>query len=288
MTRAAIRRRLPPSRADLLRRDDCELLALVTSEPVGSAVRSAACEILVQRHEGLVRSCVLRYRDTPESAEELMQVGYVGLIKAINNFDPALGGSLAAYAQPCISGEVKRHFRDKRWQIRVRRSAQDLLLRVRTASTDLAQELGHAPTDAELASHLGISDADLAEARQADRYFHAASLDAPLRHAEGLAKLADLLGQDDPGLDLAVEMDAVAAHWTELRPRERSILLMRFYGNMTQAEIGNRLGLSQMHVSRLQAAALRYLRDRLLSQDPDDGVPGSARGTSLTETRRQA
>jgi RNA polymerase sigma-B factor len=105
--------------------------------------------------------------------------------------------------------------------------------------------------------------------------------------AEGLAKLADLLGQDDPGLELTVEMDAVTAHWTELPPRERSILLMRFYGN-TQAEIGARLGLSQMHVSRLQAAALRYLRDRLLSQDPVDSVPGGARGTSLTQTRRQA
>jgi RNA polymerase sigma-B factor len=288
MTRTALRRRPAPSRTDLPRRDDRELLALVTGEPLGSAARSAACEILVQRYEGLVRSCVLRYRDSPESVEELMQVGYVGLIKAINNFDPALGGSLAAYAQPCISGEIKRHFRDKRWQIRVKRPAQDLLLRIRTASADLAQELGHAPTDAELASYLGISHADLAEARQADRYFHAASLDAPMLQAGGLAKLADLLGQDDRGLELTVEMDAVIAHWTELPPRERSILLMRFYGNMTQAEIGARLGLSQMHVSRLQAAALRYLRDRLLSQDPVDSVPGGARGTSLTQTRRQA
>jgi len=107
-----------------------------------------------------------------------------------------------------------------------------------------------------------------------------------VRRAGGLARLADLLGQDDPGLDLAVDMDAVAAHWTELPPRERSILLMRFYGNMTQAEIGTRLGLSQMHVSRLQAAALRYLRDRLLSQDPDDSVPDSTHGTSRTETSR--
>lgn len=288
MTRTAVRRRPLPSRTDLLRRDDCELLSLVAGEPLNSAVRSVACEILVQRYEGLVRSCVLRYRDSPESAEELMQVGYVGLIKAINNFDPALGGSLAAYAQPCISGEVKRHFRDKRWQIRVKRSAHDLLLWVRAASADLAQELGHAPADAELASRLGISQADLAEARQADRYFHAASLDAPLPQAQGLAKLADLLGQNDPGLDLAVDMNAVAAHWTELPPRERSILLMRFYGNMTQAEIGARVGLSQMHVSRLQAAALRYLRNRVLSQDPADSVPGDTHGTSLTQTRRQA
>ncbi len=168
MTRTALRRRpagvdaqpfpgptredadlgLPPpwSRADLLSRGDSELLELVKAEPIGSAVRSAACEILVTRYEALVRSCVLRYRDSPESVEELMQVGYVGLLKAINNFDPAFGGALAAYAQPCISGEIKRHFRDKRWQVRVKRSAQELLLEMRKATGDLAQELGHAPS----------------------------------------------------------------------------------------------------------------------------------------------
>jgi RNA polymerase sigma-B factor len=277
---------LTQSRADLANCADRELLELVTGEPIGSAVRAAACEILVQRYESLVRSCVLRYRDSPESTEELMQVGYVGLIKAINNFDPALGASLAAYAQPCVSGEIKRHFRDKRWQIRVRRSAQDLLLEIRKASADLAQELGRSPTETELATRLGISDADLDEARRADLYFHAASLDAPL-HDEGLGRLADLLGQEDSGLELAMDMDAVAAHWSELPPRQRSILLMRFYGNMTQAEIGARLGVSQMHVSRLQAAALSYLRDRLLEPDPDDAPPRSARGASSTETRRQ-
>ena len=279
---------LPPSsRADLLGRDDRELLERVKSEPIGSAARSAACEILVTRYEALVRSCVLRYRDSPESVEELMQVGYVGLLKAINNFDPALGGSLAAYAQPCISGEVKRHFRDKRWQVRVKRSAQELLLEVRKATGELAQQLGHAPTDVELARHLGVSDAELDEARRADQFFHAPSLDAPLTQADGLARLADMLGQEDADLELAVDMNAVGAHWDGLPPRERSILLMRFYGNMTQSEIGERLGISQMHVSRLQSAALSYLRECLLGQDPD-GAPAGTGGTSLNETGRQA
>ena len=221
---------LPPpwSRANLLSRDDSELLELVKSEPIGSAVRSAACEVLVTRYEALVRSCVLRYRDSPESVEELMQVGYVGLLKAINNFDPSFGGALAAYAQPCISGEIKRHFRDKRWQVRVKRSAQELLLEIRKASGDLAQELGHAPADAELARHLGVTDEELHEARQADMFFHTSSLDAPITQADGLAKLADLIGADDPELERAVDMDAVGAHWNELPSRERRILLMRF------------------------------------------------------------
>ena len=265
------RRGTPPwSRMELNSRDDRELLELVRAQPIGTELRSAACEVLVTRYEALVRSCVLRYRDTPESVEELMQVGYVGLLKAINNFDPALGGSLAAYAQPCISGEVKRHFRDKRWQIRVKRSAQELLLEIRKASGRLTQELGHAPSDAELAQHLKVTEEELREARQADMFFHASSLDAPLAQVEGLTKLADLLGQDDPGLERAVDMDAVRKHWSELPPRERKILLMRFYGNMTQAEIGERLSISQMHVSRLQAAALSYLRERLLGRDPGD------------------
>ncbi len=216
-----------------------------------------------------------------------MQVGYVGLVKAINNFDPAFGGSLAAYAQPCISGEVKRHFRDKRWQVRVKRSAQELLLEVRQASADLAQQLGRVPADTELARHLGVSDADLLEARRADLFFHAPSLDAPLPSTEGLARLADLLGEEDPRLALAVDMNAVSAHWTELPARERRILLMRFYGNMTQAEIGTRLGISQMHVSRLQAAALSYLRDRLLGQEPAT-PPSAPSGSPLTQTRRQS
>ena len=294
MTRTALRRGpVPPltraslHRASLPRLDDGELLDLVRSEPVGSAVRSDACEVLVLRHEALVRSCVLRYSGTPESAEELMQVGYVGLVKAINNFDPAFGGSLAAYAQPCISGEVKRHFRDKRWQVRVKRSAQELLLEVRQASADLAQQLGRVPADTELARHLGVSDADLLEARRADLFFHAPSLDAPLPSTEGLARLADLLGEEDPRLALAVDMNAVSAHWTELPARERRILLMRFYGNMTQAEIGTRLGISQMHVSRLQAAALSYLRDRLLGQEPAT-PPSAPSGSPLTQTRRQS
>ncbi len=148
-----------------------------------------------------------------------MQVGYVGLLKAINNFDPAFGGALAAYAQPCISGEIKRHFRDKRWQVRVKRSAQELLLEMRKAAGDLAQELGHAPSDAELARHLGVTDEELQEARQADMFFHTSSLDAPLTQADGPARLADLIGADDPELERALDMDAVGAHWNELPPR---------------------------------------------------------------------
>jgi RNA polymerase sigma-B factor len=197
-----------------------------------------------------------------------MQVGYVGLLKAINNFDPKLGASLAGYALPCVSGEIKRHFRDKRWQLHVRRSVQELRLQLRRSAADLTAELGRLPSDGELAGHVGVSAADVREARQADLAFRAASLDSPVASQEGSASLADLLGEEDPQLEHVLDMQSVWAHWGELPDREQSLLLMRFYGNMTQAEIGKRLGISQMHVSRLLAEALTYLRDRLTEREP--------------------
>ena len=234
------------------------------AQPLGSAARAAACELLVARHRNLVRSCVARYQRSPEPAEDLMQVGYVGLLKAINNFDPGAGASLAAYAQPCISGEIKRHFRDKRWQVHVERSVQERVLAVREATRALTQQLGRQPADTEVAAHLGISGADLREARRAGLVFTPASLDAPLAGHPGAASLADVLGADDPAVEHTLDMESVAAHWGELPRREQKILLLRFYGDMTQAEIGQQLGISQMHVSRLLAHALSHLRQRLL------------------------
>ncbi len=249
---------------DLSERDDRELLAVIRSAPMGSYLRDAACEELVTRYRPLVRSCVLRYRNSTEPQEELMQVGYVGLVKAINNFDPAVGASLASYAQPCVSGEIKRHFRDKRWQVHVQRSLQELRLELRNVTAELTNSRGRTPTDAELAQHMEISEESVREARQADLAFQAASLDSPLTGENGTASLGDLLGEEDPNLEHVIDMQAVWAHWGDLAEREQQMLLMRFYGNMTQSEIGQRLGVSQMHVSRLLAEALRLLRERLV------------------------
>jgi RNA polymerase sigma-B factor len=255
-------------RAELNRLTDDELLVRFRALPRDSHERSVACEILVERYERLVRSCVRQYRGSPEPVEDLMQVGYVGLLKAINNFDPSFGSSLSAYAAPCVSGEIKRHFRDKRWQIHVRRSAQELLLELRKATEELTQNLGRAPGEDELAERLGVSREDMAEARQADLVFSTYSLDAPLTDREDAAQLADMLGDDDPGVTHTIDMESVSTHWDELPEREQRILVMRFYGNLTQTEIGDRLGISQMHVSRLLARALNHLRSRLL--DPAD------------------
>jgi RNA polymerase sigma-B factor len=254
----------PMRPVDLEELNDAELLTPIQSLPNGDHRRDAACEVLVNRYQPLVRSCVLRYKNSTESHEELMQVGYVGLLKAINNFDASLGTSLAGYAQPCVSGEIKRHFRDKRWQIHVKRSLQELRLELRTAAAELTSELGRFPVDAELAQRLSITVDDVRAARQADLAFNAASLDSPVTTQDGSASLGDLLGDDDPQLEHVIDMQAVWAHWGELPDREQQLLLMRFYGNMTQAEIGAHLGISQMHVSRLLAEALSYLRRNLV------------------------
>ncbi|HEU5392934.1 MAG TPA: SigB/SigF/SigG family RNA polymerase sigma factor [Streptosporangiaceae bacterium] len=253
-------------RADLRKLSDNALLARLRPLPPDSGERAAICEVLIERYAHLVRACVRPYRRSPEPLEDLMQVGYLGLLKAINGFDPAFGDSLSAYAAPCVSGEIKRHFRDKRWQIHVRRPLQELLLEIRAVSAELAQECGRAPADAELAALLGVSEDDIRQARQAGLAFAASSLDAPLSDAGDSSPLSELLGEDDQAVEHAIDMEAVRTHLEDLPEREQRILNLRFYGNLTQAEIGQRLGISQMHVSWLLTRALAYLRHQLTSE----------------------
>jgi RNA polymerase sigma-B factor len=233
--------------------------------------------VLVRRYTPLVRACVRPYLDSPESADDLMQVGFVGLLKAIGNYDPAYGNGLRAYAVPCITGEVKRHFRDKRWQVRVTRPLQELLLELRGATEDLTHELGRLPGEAELAARLGVTPDDLREARRAADGFSALSLDAPFGDDEDSGGLADLLGAMDGEFEQVTDMRSVEAHWAELPRREQRILLMRFYGNLTPEEIAGRLGISQMHVSRLQSRALARLRAKMLGPDGRPDRPAGRR-----------
>jgi RNA polymerase sigma-B factor len=280
-------RALPPlsaeSREQLAALDDRELLQMVRALPRSSEPRAAACDLLVTRYRGLVRSCVSQYSHSPEAVDDLMQVGYVGLLKAINNFDPARGFGLGAYGRPCITGEIKRHFRDKRWQVHVERRLQELVLEVREATRSLAQERGHLPSDAELAGYLGVLEADIRAARAAELVLQPVSLDEPLHGQPGTFSLADQLGEEDPRLEHILSMRSVGTHWPELPARERQVLVLRFHGGQSQAQIGQQLGISQVHVSRLLAHALGYLRDRLLGlpERASDAVLSAAPGISL-------
>lgn len=263
-------------RATLEELPDDDLLALCRAYAQGSTDRDTACEALVRRYTPLVRACARHYMNSPESSDDLMQVGYVGLLKAINNYDPSFGHGLRAYAVPCITGEIKRHFRDKRWQVKVTRPLQELLLEERVVLEDLTRELGRLPDDREVAGRLGVPLEELNEARRAAEGFSVLSLDAPLSSQEDSAQLGDMLGQEDADVERAVDMEAVASHWGQLPSREQRILVLRFYGNCTQEEIARRLGISQMHVSRLQARALARLRDWLNAQDNLCGAVGEA------------
>jgi RNA polymerase sigma-B factor len=255
------------TRQELAELDDRDLLDIAGSLPRFGQRRMAACELLVVRYRYLVRSCVQRYKRGPDPAEDLLQVGYVGLVAAINNFDPAVGCSLATYARSHIDGEIKRYFRDKRWQVHVVRSVKELVMQTRTATWQLAQELGRTPTECDLAASLGVSGHDLRNAQLAEMAFELSSLDAPPSGQPGTALLADLLGEEDPQMAHMLDMQAVATHWGELSAHEQKILLMRFYGGMTQDKIGQQLGISQIQVSRLLGRALGYLRPRLLGLD---------------------
>jgi RNA polymerase sigma-B factor len=230
---------------------DAELVSLVHSLPAGSTPRERALETLMGRYRPMVRACVRRYQTPPELTDELMQAGYLGLMKAISNFDPDVGASLPAYAQPCISGEIKRYFRDQRAPVRIQRPVQELRQEIRAVTAVLTQELGRAPRAAELAGHLDVSEAQVTEAQGASRAFHALSLDAPVTDEE------------DARLQHLVDIESVHAHWAELDDQSQLLLTLRFYGNLTQEQIGERLGVSQMQVSRLLRRALDLLHDRL-------------------------
>ena len=259
------------SRTELRGLSDDELLVRLHALPRDSDERAALCELLVERHEKLVRSCVRQYRGSPEPVEDLMQVGYVGLLKAINNYDPAFGNNLTAYATPCVSGEIKRHFRDKRWQVHVRRSAQELLLSMRKASEDLTHQLGRQPTNTELTERLGVSMEDLLEAQQGTWCSAPTRWTRRCRTTRTPASCPTCSATRMP--TWSARSTWRPCHPLARLPSAKKILTMRFYGNLTQAEIGASLGISQMHVSRLLSRALTHLRSRLLDVDVNEPLP---------------
>ncbi|AVH55041.1 MULTISPECIES: RNA polymerase sigma factor SigF [Streptomyces] len=207
-----------------------------------------------------------QYRGRGESIEDLSQVAALGLVKAVDRFDPTRGNAFESYAVPTITGEIKRHFRDHMWVLHVPRRVQDLRNRVRTALKDLSQTMpGRQPTIAEIAACAHLGEDEVRTALEALDSFAALSLDAELPGSEDGYALADALGEPDDGFDLVVDREAVKPALSALPERERTILYLRFFGDMTQSRIAERLGISQMHVSRLINNSCAALRDQVLS-----------------------
>ncbi|NYI04462.1 SigB/SigF/SigG family RNA polymerase sigma factor [Allostreptomyces psammosilenae] len=226
-------------------------------------------DTLIRLNLPLVRYAAARYRYRPEPMDDIMQVGVIGLIKAVDGYDPDRGVEFVSYALPTISGEIKRFFRDTSWSVRIPRPLKELSLDVTRSADELEQDLGRAPTDREIAEHLSVDVHEVDAAIDATRMHSATSLDALRERADSTddsgSSLLDRLGDDDPAYSLVEFRESVGPLLNSLPERERSILLMRFYGNMSQSQIGAEVGLSQMHVSRLLSSTLRELRRRLES-----------------------
>ncbi|MDX3374619.1 RNA polymerase sigma factor SigF [Streptomyces sp. ME02-6991-2A] len=202
-----------------------------------------------------------RFRNRGESLDDLRQVAAMGLVKAVDRYDPARGKAFETFAVPTVTGELKRHFRDHTWDVHVPRRVQDLRNRVRTARRDLTQRLGgRAPTCAEIASEAGLAEEDVLLGLEALDSYSALSLDAEQAGTDGGTTLADRLGSWDHALDVAVDREAVKPGLRKLPERERTILYLRYFRDMTQVSIAERLGISQMHVSRLISRSCERVR----------------------------
>ncbi len=205
-----------------------------------------------------------RFRNRGESLEDLQQVAALGLVKAVDRYDPSRGNAFESYAVPTVVGEVKRHFRDHMWSLHVPRRVQDLRNRVRFARQDLAQTIpGRPPTTAEIAHHAGMSEEEVLMGLDALDSFTALSLDAELPGSEDGYALSDTLGTADPAIDVLVDREAVQPGLRGLPEREQNILYMRFFRDMTQSSIAECLGISQMHVSRLVSRGCDQLREQV-------------------------
>jgi len=207
-----------------------------------------------------------RFANRGEPLEDLTQVATVGLINAVDRFSPERGNDFFSFAVPTISGEVRRHFRDLGWSMRVPRRLKDLHVTINGVVPELSQALGRAPKPSEIAERLDVPVAEVLEGLAASEVYRSSSLDEMLSSEEGSATVGELVGEADAELDRVDSRQALRPVLAELAPRERTILLLRFFGNMTQTQIAEEIGISQMHVSRLLAQTLARLRGRL---DPE-------------------
>ncbi|MER5970574.1 RNA polymerase sigma factor SigF [Streptomyces sp. NPDC002055] len=223
---------------------------------------------LIELNLSLVRYAAARFRNRADDMEDIVQVGTIGLIKAIDRFDLSREVEFTTFAVPYIIGEIKRFFRDTSWSVHVPRRLQELRIDLAKANDELSQRMNRSPTTTELAEHLGLSEEEVVEGLVASNGYTAGSLDVPVDESteSGSATFAERIGELDPALEGVENLQALKPLVEQLGERDRRILQMRFGAEMTQAEIGAELGVSQMHVSRLLTRMLGNLRSGLLTQ----------------------
>jgi RNA polymerase sigma-B factor len=234
----------------------------------GDPVRQRARDALVEAHLPLVEHLARRFRNRGEPYDDLVQVATIGLIKSVDRFDLGRGVEFSTYATPTIVGEIKRHFRDKGWAVRVPRRLQELRLSLASATSELSQKQGRAPTVGELAIYLKISDEEVLEGLESANAYSTLSLDAGDSGSDDEPMpVSETLGVEDEALVGVEYRESLKPMLEQLDPREKTILLLRFFKNMTQSEIAAEVGISQMHVSRLLARTLAQLREGLFVEE---------------------
>jgi RNA polymerase sigma-B factor len=243
--------------------EDTQVLELFSRLPGDAAAR----EEIIVRFQPLAEYLARRFGGRGQPTEDLIQVAYVGLISAVDRFDFTREVRFSTYAAATIVGELKRHLRDKAWAVRVPRSLQELGLRINRALPVLTQELGRSPTVPELAERLDSTPEEILAAMDAAQAYTASSLDAPL--TDGDTTLHEMLGEEDPSLAWFDEWASVAPAVKELPERERRVLYLRFFAGMTQSQIAEEIGVSQMHVSRILSQVLAQLRRGAGPDAPD-------------------
>jgi RNA polymerase sigma-B factor len=246
------------------------LFALLADPGVGGSERERVRDELVGLHLPLVGHCARRFRNRGEPMEDLVQVGTIGLLKSVDRFDPDRGVEFSTYATPTILGEIRRYFRDKGWAIRVPRRLQELRMAIAASSADLTHTLGRSPTPRELAAELGLTVEEIVEGIESGNAYATLSLDAGDHNPSGEGTILDLLGVDDENLATIEVRESIRPLLDALDAREKRILTLRFFRNMTQAQIAEEIGISQMHVSRLLRRALAAMHGRL---DDGEGIP---------------
>jgi RNA polymerase sigma-B factor len=238
------------------------LFAELTGHATATAVRTAAREELVHLHLPLVEHCARRFRNRGEPLEDLVQVGTIGLLKSIDRFDPDRAVEFSTYATPTIVGEIKRYFRDKGWAIRVPRRLQELRIQIGTATAELTQTLGRSPTPRELAEAIDCSVEEIVEGIESSNAYSTLSLDSG-DDTEESGSMLDAIGVEDQNLENVDVRESLKPLLDALQPREKTILMLRFFKNRTQSQIAEEIGVSQMHVSRLLSRTLEHLRTSL-------------------------
>ncbi len=244
-----------------------ELFAQLAAMEPADPRRARLRDELVEQHLPLVEYLARRFRNRGEPLDDLVQVATIGLIKSVDRFDLERGVEFSTYATPTIVGEIKRHFRDKGWAIRVPRRLQELKLSLTKATSELSQKNGRSPTVAELAGHLGLTEEEILEGLESANAYSAVSLDAPDGGDDDSPSVSDSLGITDDALEGVEYRESLKPLLEKLPAREKKILLLRFFGGMTQSQIAAELGISQMHVSRLLARTLAQLREGLLADE---------------------